>query len=153
MITERGVVEKILHHKAMVRVEKSAACVHCESRGACHVTAGRSVLIEVPNDLQAAVNDHVEISVSSGSLLRLSLLVYLLPILALIIGAYAGNAWATSFHLQPTLASIGCGAIAMVLAFYALKRLDRHAQAKGKYQPRMTRVLASAGAPEPDDSR
>lgn len=111
------------------------------------------MLIEVTNDLQARVHDHVEISVPGGSLLKLSLLVYFLPVLALIAGAGAGAAWAQSFNAQPTLASIVCGGLAMGIAFCVLKWVDRHTQAKRNYQPRITRILFSAKGPSPVDSR
>ena len=153
MITEEGVVEKISHSKAVVRVQRSSACARCGSRSACQVTEGRAMLIEVTNDLQARVHDHVEISVPGGSLLKLSLLVYFLPVLALIAGAGAGAAWAQSFNAQPTLASIVCGGLAMGIAFCVLKWVDRRTQAKRDFQPRITRILFSAKGPPPVDSR
>ena len=153
MITEEGIIEKMFHRKAVVRIQRSSACAHCESRGACHVTEGGAMLIEVTNDLQAKVNDHVEISVPGGSLLKLSLLVYFVPILALIAGAFAGSMLAQSFNAQPTLLSIVCGGFAMGIAFCVLKWVDRHTQAKRNYQPRITRILFSAKGPSPVDSR
>jgi sigma-E factor negative regulatory protein RseC len=153
MITEEGVVEKISHTKAVVRVQRSSACAHCESRGACHVIEGRAMLIEVTNNLQAKVNDHVEISVPGGSLLKLTLLVYFVPILALIAGASAGSMLAQSFNARPTLASIVCGGFAMGIAFCVLKWVDRRTQAKRNYQPRITRILFSAKGSPPVDSR
>jgi sigma-E factor negative regulatory protein RseC len=153
MVTEQGIVEEVLYHKAKVRVEKSSACAHCESRGACHVSGGNAMVIEVPNDLQAKVDDRVEISVPTRSLLKLSLLVYFFPILGLIIGAFAGSIWAPSFHVQPTLASIVSGGSVMGITFWVLRGMDRSAQAKGTYQPRMRRILFSAGTRELGDSR
>ncbi len=144
MVTEEGIIEKISHSNAVVRIQRSSACSHCESRDSCQVIEGKIMLIEVANDLQAKVNDHVEISMPTGSLFKLSLLVYFIPILALVVGACAGAEWAQSFNMQPTMASIICGAFAMGIAFCVLKWLDLHAQAMGKYQPRMTRILLSA---------
>jgi sigma-E factor negative regulatory protein RseC len=141
MNTEKGVIQEILHQNALVRIEKNSACSSCESRGACRALSDKEMLIEVPNDLQAQVGDHVEISVPEGSLLKLSLLVYLLPVGALILGASIGGVWAQSFHAGAALIPILCGFFAMAVTFYVLKRLDRDAQAKGKYQPRMKRIL------------
>lgn len=153
MPTEEGIIEKTSHSNAVVRIQKSSACAHCESRGACHVSEGNAMLIEVPNDLQAKVNDHVEISLPEGSLLKLSLLVYFVPILALIAGAIGGSMLAQSFNLQPTLAPIVCGGFAMGITFCVLKRLDRSGHARRNYQPRITRILFSAEFPQPVDSR
>lgn len=153
MVTEEGIIEKTSYSKAVIRVQRSSACAHCKSRGACQTNEGNATLIEVPNDLQAKVNDHVEISVPEGSLLKLSLLVYFVPILALIAGALGGSVLAQSFDLHPTLAPIVCGGFAMGIAFCVLKRVDRGAQARLNYQPRMTKILVSAKAPQPDGSR
>ena len=144
MVTEKGIIQKIIHDKALVRIQKSSACASCESRGACRSLSDKEMLIEVPNDLQANVGDHIEISVPAGSLLKLSVLVYLLPVGALILGAYAGGIWAQSFRAESTLAPILCGFLAMGACFYILKRLDRAAQAKCEYQPHMRRILFHA---------
>ena len=113
MVTEEGVIEKIVKEKAVVRIRKSSACAQCESRGACQVLSDRAVHVEVKNDLDASVGDCVQLSVPAGSLIKLSLLVYFFPVVALLVGALAGSAWARFFHLDSTLASILVGAIAM----------------------------------------
>lgn len=153
MVTEEGVVEKVLKQHAMVRVEKRSACAHCESRSMCQVAEGNAMVIEVPNALHAEVDDRVEISVPTSSLLKLSLLVYFFPILGLIAGAFAGNVWATSFHMQPAVASIVCGGSAMGITFFILRRMNRSARCRDKYQPRMTRILFTAGSREFGDSK
>jgi len=151
MISEQGVVYKILNRKAVVRVQKSSACAHCESRDACEIS-NKGMLVEVVNDLQAKVGDRVELSVPESSILKLSMLVYLLPVAALIIGAYAGAAWAGSVQTDPTLPAILGGGLAMGIVFYILRSLDRAAAAKDKYSPRMTRILVSEAPLEPADS-
>jgi sigma-E factor negative regulatory protein RseC len=153
MEREEGVIEKVQDRKALVRVLKSSHCAACESRGSCHVFGGQDMQIEVNNDLHAKVGDHVEISMPTGSLLKLSVLVYLLPVVALIVGAYAGGAWASSFHADPTVASVIGGAFAVGAAFYGLKRLDRSKRDKSDYAPRMRRIMISACSPQPADSR
>jgi sigma-E factor negative regulatory protein RseC len=152
MITEQGVVEKVWGRKAVIRIQKSSACAHCDSRGACQVMADKAVLIEVANDLDAKEGDRVELSVPASSLTKLSLLVYFLPIVALLGGAYAGQAGGHLVHLSPTVGAIVGGFLAMGAAFFGLRRLDRRAAAKGEYHPRMTRILrgpesAPAGDP------
>jgi sigma-E factor negative regulatory protein RseC len=146
MVIEEGVIEKTSHGKAVIRIRKSAACATCGSRDTCEVVSDKEMLIEVANDLQAKLGDHVEISMPSSSLLKLSLLVYFLPVVALVVGACLGAAWAQSFHVQTTLASIFGGGFAMAIVFCVLKWLDRVIRPKGEYQPRITRILYSAGS-------
>jgi sigma-E factor negative regulatory protein RseC len=151
MVTEQGIIEEVSGQKALVRIKKRSACATCESRGNCEVVSGKSMVVEVANDLDAGKGDHVELSVPSGAFLKLSLLVYILPVVALMAGAFAGGEFAAPLHLQPTPASIVGGCLAMAVTFYALKRLDRSSRASRKFQPRMTRILHRGGSPREDD--
>jgi sigma-E factor negative regulatory protein RseC len=153
MLTEEGVVEKLLQQKARIRIKRSSSCASCESRGLCQTLNDREATLEVENHLHAQVGDRVEVSMNTQSLLKVSLLVYILPIVTLIIGAYVGQVWAQARQMPPTIPSILAGGAAMGLTFWVLKRLERTAQEENRYQPRMTRILLSGGAPETGDSR
>jgi len=146
MVTEEGVIERVFKQKAEVRIQKSSSCANCESRDGCEILSGKEIMIEVANDLQAKAGDHVEISVPAGSLLKLSLLVYLVPIVALVIGASAGSLWAQSFGVGSTLASIVGGGFLMGITFLILRKIDRAARDKGRYYPVMKRIISKAQA-------
>jgi hypothetical protein len=45
-----------------------------------------------------------------------------------------------------------CGAGAMGMTFYVLKRFDRFAQTRRQYSPRMRRILTRSQTPPFDDS-
>lgn len=153
MPTEQGTVKEIKNRKAVVRVEKSSACAHCGSRSECDILSGREMLIEVVNDLEAKEGDYVELSVPAGSLLKLSLMVYFLPVVALIVGAVVGNDAAKTFGLDSTLASIICGGLSMVITFFALRMFGKGDKAKNKYYPRMTRIIFNgASLSQSDDN-
>lgn len=153
MLTEKGFVEEVLHGKAVVRIQRSSACAHCESAGSCQVVSDKEMMVMVDNGLQARVGDLVEIGVPSGSVLKISFLVYFVPVIALIAGAYAGGAWAEFFHVQSTLAAIGGAGLAMGITFYGLIRLDRITGFARKYQPSLTRIVSSAKSTECDDNK
>jgi sigma-E factor negative regulatory protein RseC len=154
MPREQGIVTEATSKKAVVRVMKTSACDHCGSRSSCHILSDREMVVEVANDLQAKVGDHVELRAPSGSLLKLSLLVYFLPVASLVIGAYVGGEWARSFDLQPTVPSIIGAGLAMGIAFYLLRWFDRGERARGDYRPRITRILFNeASSPQPDDNK
>ena len=149
MATEKGIVEKISDHKALVRVQKSTACATCESRGACQMHGGKEMLVEVRNDLHAREGDCVELTLPTSSLIKIGLLVYFFPILGLIVGAVAGSTWAGLFHLQSTAGSVIGGALVMATSFYILRRFDRSIRGKAEYLPHMTRILISADSRGP----
>lgn len=107
----------------------------------CYGGANDELLVEIDNALEAKVGDRVEISMPTGSLLGLSLLVYLVPIVALLVGAYVGQALSDALGAEPTPAAIVGGAVALVAAFLGLKRFDRSAVQRRRYVPKMTRIL------------
>ncbi|MFC1534829.1 SoxR reducing system RseC family protein [Thermodesulfobacteriota bacterium] len=144
MIKEQGMIEKVIDQKAVVRVQKTSACAQCKTRGSCSIT-NRDILIEVSNDLQAGVGDHVEISVPEGTMLKLAAIVYILPIIALISGAFLGGFLAKPLQTDPTWASILGGGLVMGIAFYGLKRFEKVKRSgENGYYPRMTRIKVSA---------
>lgn len=147
MVTEQGVIEEVSGQNALVRIGKSSACATCESRGDCEVASGKSMVVEVANDLGGGEGDQVELSVPSGTFLKLSLLVYILPVVALMAGAFAGGAFARLLHVPLSLASVIGGFLVMGFAFYALKRFDRSLRARGEFRPRMTRILLRLNTP------
>ncbi len=151
MVTEQGIIEDVSGRKILVRIKKSSACATCESRGDCGVDSGKNMVVEVANDLGGGEGDHVELSVPSGAFLKLSLLVYILPVVALIAGAFAGGAFAGVLRVPISLASVIGGFLVMGITFYALKRFDRSSRASRKFQPRMTRILHRGGSPREED--
>ena len=154
MITEEGVVEKSSPSKAIVRVERNEACANCQTRGACEMLSKKSMRVEVINDLGAKEGDRVEISVPTGSFLKLSMLVYLLPVVALIIGAYVGTLWAEAKGAEGALLPVIFGALAMGISFLILRRFDRRAHSpSSNFQPRLTKILANGAPLQCDDSR
>ena len=92
----------------------------------------------------AKVDDRIEISVPARSLVKLSLLVYLMPIIGLLIGAYAGGAWASFFGIGSTPGSILGAVFGLGITFYFLKRFERSTQFKEKYAIRMTKIFPNA---------
>ncbi len=154
MVREEGTVQKILPGKAIVKVQRHAACEQCDSRGACDIFEGKEVEVEVLNELEASEGDRVEVSVPGRSLLKLSFFVYFLPVVALILGASVGNYLGPAVGVNSALGAIGTGAALMVGTFWTLKRLDKLAISSDAYSPRITKVLSSSvGVPRASDNK
>ncbi len=100
------------------------------------------MVIEIPNDLHAGVGDRVEVSLPEGVLLRVSALIYLLPIIALLAGAFFGGLAGKALQINSPLTSIIGGVILMALAFYGVIIFDRTRKSGTAYHPRMTRILS-----------
>ena len=140
MIKEQGKIEEIHKQTAMVRIRRRSACAHCQSRGSCSI-AERDMVIEVPNDLQAGVGDEVEVSMPEGTLLRLSALIYMLPVIALLVGAFFGAVLGEALQTNTSLTAIVLGGGFMAVSFYGLILYDRKKRKGNGYCPRMTKVL------------
>jgi sigma-E factor negative regulatory protein RseC len=63
------------------------------------------------------------VAVAEATVVRASLLIYLLPVVALLAGALLGNRLAPAFGLPPDLGAAGLGIVAMALAFLAARSL------------------------------
>ena len=102
MPAEKGIIESADKGKALVKVQRNSACAHCESRGMCQMEEDeREMVVEVENLLGVHPGDHVEIMVPTGSFMKLSLMVYMLPVLAFVFGAFLGDTLARGTALIP----------------------------------------------------
>ncbi|MFC1891749.1 SoxR reducing system RseC family protein [Thermodesulfobacteriota bacterium] len=142
MNTEQGIIEKLMGEKAMVRINQRSACAGCGSREGCEIS-GNDAHIEVINDIHAGIGDQVELSVPEGTVLKLSLLIYFIPVIALIIGAFAGDAIANKLQTDTTLPAIIGGGVFMGTTFCFLRRLDRSSELTKKYQPRIEKIITN----------
>ena len=91
MIEELAVVVKIENHQVWVESGQNSACGGCLQKASCTTNALGSVLkkksVPVDSDIQLKTGDEVMVAIDESQLLRASLLLYLLPLLALFTGA------------------------------------------------------------------
>ncbi len=110
--------------RALVETTRSASCDSCGARHACGcMGGGREARVWAENPLGAGPGEQVVIAVPEGTVLRASVLVYLVPVLALVAGALLGNSLAPAWGLSPDLGAAGLGILAMALAFLASRFL------------------------------
>ncbi|MBN2419549.1 MAG: SoxR reducing system RseC family protein [Deltaproteobacteria bacterium] len=140
MIREEGIVEEIRRNTVVIKVEKSATCAHCADKDSCSV-AERNMLIEVRNILNAKEGDRVEVSVPEGTFIKLSLMVYIFPVAALMAGAFLGNFLSILLKTDPSATAAITAALFLVASFICLKIYEKKKNTGEKYSPRMTRIL------------
>jgi sigma-E factor negative regulatory protein RseC len=91
MIEELAVVVKIENHQVWVESRQNSACVGCQQKASCTTNALGSVLkkksVPVDSDIQLKTGDEVMVVIDENLLLRASLLLYLVPLIALFTGA------------------------------------------------------------------
>ncbi|MDP1666625.1 MAG: SoxR reducing system RseC family protein [Methylobacter sp.] len=91
MIEELAVVVKIENHQVWVESGANSACGGCLQKTSCTANAIGSVLkkksVPVDSDIQLKTGDEVMVAIDENLLLRASLLLYLVPLIALFTGA------------------------------------------------------------------
>ena len=91
MIEELAVVVKVENHQVWVEGGQNSACGGCQQKASCTTSALSSVLkkksVPVATDMQLKTGDEVMVAIDESMLLRASLLVYLVPLIALFTGA------------------------------------------------------------------
>ncbi len=123
MIEEEGVVLEISDDNiAEVLVEKSSACGNCSAKSFCHPFGEESeVKVNAFNNIGAKIGDRVKIAIKSSTLLKASFLMYIIPIIAMLIGAFAGE---IIFHND--IANFLLAGIFFIVAFSLIGKLSRN---------------------------
>ncbi len=142
MITEEGMVKRTMGNKAWVVTKRSEMCEACASHGACKTLGGgKEMEVEAINDAQARAGDQVLLTLENQSLVKLSFLVYLFPILALIAGAALGQKVASILGTNPELSSFGLGSMFFGLAFVLVRMKDKKLERTGAIIPKVARII------------
>ena len=147
IIEESGRVIAVDGDQAWVVTERQSACGSCAANKGCGTgimsrafSSGRQIRIKVSNAVGAAVGDEVVLGIDDRMVLRSSILMYLLPLLALLFGAFLGKFIDETVRLfNADYLSAGVGIAAMLLVFIWLHRHPRLLVAEGDCQPRILR--------------
>ena len=144
MIEENGVVVELKSKAiAVVMCQKSSLCEHCATSGSCMIGDDEHTrLIDVNNDLGAEVGDSVRIATTTRSFLQSSFLLYIVPLVALVIGAIVGKAVGEKIDtgLDANLLSAIFGVFFMIGSFVLL-RVGSQALPQDSYMPKIVAIL------------
>ena len=127
---------------AMVITEKGDACNHCESTQFCHSLADCArVETRVLNRADAGAGDQVSISLSSTTVLKSALILYMLPTAGLLFGALAGKGLSNQLGIGETGTAILFGFAGLLLGFTLAKFISKRLSAGHKLSPVITRII------------
>ncbi|MDX1655042.1 MAG: SoxR reducing system RseC family protein [Candidatus Competibacteraceae bacterium] len=135
MIEEQAQVVEAGGGFAWVETQRQSACGSCNARSVCGSAALARVLgqrrsrVRVLSDLPLKPGDRVLIGLQEGALVRGSLVVYLLPLAALLLGAILGRA------LGGEGLSIAGGLLGLALGFGRLQGFGRAIGGDPRFQP------------------
>ncbi len=123
---------------AAVRTEPRSVCGGCQARGACgtslleRVFGARSTQVWALNEARASVGERVVVGISEQGLMVASVAVYLMPILALVVGAVLGQTLISGASAD--LGSLLGGALGFALALAWLRGYSARAARRTELQ-------------------
>lgn len=145
MATEHGIIERTEAPWAWVKTSRSSACAHCGHKDHCQMVEGSDhMIIKAQNAVQARVGDEVELYLDPKTRFQGIFMVYVLPVLGLMIGAFSAEALSgllgLSIKLGMPVFSIG----GFFLAYLLTRRFAGRLAARNALNPIIRRVRKRA---------
>ena len=142
MSTEAGVITKVTGEKAMVLVKRTSMCAGCGSRGSCNISdSKKEIEAEALNTAGGKEGDTVLLEIKSASLLKMSFLVYLFPVVALIGGAIAGMKTGDRYSQDIELFAMLVGIAAFAVSLILIKLVSGWMKNKNEYMPEIVKIF------------
>lgn len=147
MIEEYGTIIEVKDQWiAVVQCAKHSACNHCPSAGSCHLgDDSTTMIVEAYNQVGAGLHDYVKLVTTTRNFLQSSFLLYIVPIIALLIGAGIGQALGMAYKavIDPSLLSALLGTAFLIVSFLGLRYFTRNLQ-REKFMPTIVSVSYQA---------
>lgn len=144
---ERARVIKKEDGQSLVQIIRTSACSHCDEKcmlaDDSHEVEEMEVLVNDP--IGAEVGSMVELEMGAKPILFSAIVVYLLPLAAIIAGYFAGSSWFSALIASKEVAGIIGSGIGFLLSFVLLKFFDKKAGSKSYFHPEITRVVTHNG--------
>jgi len=146
MAQKRGLVKHVSTDGwALVVTERDDACSNCESAQFCHSLADCSrVETRVLNRANAAVGDRVIVSLSSKSVFKSAMILYILPTVSLLLGAIGGVGLHKQLGVGESLSAILFGFAGLILGFAVAGVISKSQRASRGFTPVITGIIKPA---------
>ncbi|MDT8902280.1 SoxR reducing system RseC family protein [Anaeroselena agilis] len=134
---QEGIVISSDGEMARVRTSRHNDCENC---GAC--PGNDALVLDVRNPLGAKPGQLVMIEVQEVGFLKSAFIVYILPLIAMALGAMAGGYAADRLAQEPLWFQIGGAAAAFVASVGYIRFFDKSASANKNMQPVIIQILS-----------
>ncbi len=128
---ESGTVLSTEENFATVVINKSKSCKECgKARAGICGKSGAGMVIKVRNSISAAEGDDVTLGMAMRTQIKGYIFVFILPVAALMIGAYWGHliSQATGIDHIEVITGISFLAFTMALAYFKIRKLGKESQ-------------------------
>jgi sigma-E factor negative regulatory protein RseC len=142
MIEEEGVVAEIEGDIARVAILTKSACEQCAASGVCH--PGDQEYLEAANPLGAKKGQKVKVVLAPQVYLKASIILYGIPMAALIAGAIIGKnisiryVGEQSSDLWAFIAGMAC----MLVSFLFIRSYNKKVEKTQKYKPVIVEIVS-----------
>ncbi len=130
------VLEVIGGNLAKIKASRHNDCENC---GAC--PGNSAMVLEALNDIGAKPGQRVAFEVREVNMLKAAFIVYILPLIAILMGAMAGGKVAERLSSEVLWWQIAGGVLAFILSVIYIKYFDNAARTDVKMQPIIVRIL------------
>jgi positive regulator of sigma E activity len=132
MIEERARVEKLSDKEMELRIIVPGECDKCGVKDNCY---GNNRVISVPKRPGLVIGDEVDLSIRNISVLKMTGLIYGIPLIGLIVGLFSGYfLFFRSFTEDPRiLLSVSVCVVCFFLAGSLVSRLEKRAGKRLEY--------------------
>ena len=135
---EEGIIIDISKDNiAKIKVGRHSDCKNC---GAC--PGDSSMVIDAKNTVDAKIGQRISFEMKETNMLMAAFVVYILPLVAVVIGAVIGQTIAKKFGYSIRGFQIGGGIITFILSIVNIKIFDKYAHDNEKMQPVIIRILS-----------
>lgn len=134
---QEGIVLEIVGDMAKVKTSRHNDCENC---GAC--PGNSAMVLEALNQVGAKPGQRVAIEVQEINMLKAAFIVYILPLIAVFIGALLGGILAQKLGNESLWFQVTGGIVAFVLSVVYIKYFDSAARLDVKMQPIIVRILS-----------
>ncbi len=155
MIEEQATVTRVGDGVAWVRTGRKTACSGCSLNKGCGVSVlermlgDRHTTLQVVDPLSVQCGDQVIIGIEEQALVKGSMVVYIVPLLAMMLSAITGSALlAPWLGLPAEGSSIFTGLLGLAGGLAWLSRFSRRIGNDSHYQPVILRKTAQATVPD-----
>lgn len=133
---EEGMVIEVNGCMAKIKVGRHSECKNC---GSC--PGDSAMIVDAQNSIDALPGQRVAFEIKELNMLKAAFIVYILPLIAIFIGAVGGDLFAerTGYSIQGF--EVLGGVVAFILAVVYIKFFDKSANNSNKMLPVITRSL------------
>ncbi|MBI6873017.1 SoxR reducing system RseC family protein [Clostridium aciditolerans] len=132
-----GVVIEVSGDMAKVKSNRHGDCKNC---GAC--PGDNATVLDVQNPLGAKPGQRVSFEIKETNMLKAAFIVYIMPLIAIFLGAIAGTWLGEKAGQSIRMFQIGGGIVAFILSVIYVKIFDKSTRSDKKMIPIITRILS-----------